>query len=349
MAQTAPSGNNTYVPEVTEKLRIEFSHNDKGKYPVNEYVQLVPVEKKVGLYPKMDREEAGRLMRTNGSDRIWAPGKDRPSHHGKNEEFEFVAYKTTRYEDGFDLDRDAVTQCKWDEAARQANVVAERTMRFRSLKAATAATTSGNYDSSHVSAAASIPGASGAWDVSTTARMDIKRSLDYAAEKIIQDSLNGISEEDLMLVINLADARKIAITQEIIDMLKQSSSGVQYVQGAIPGLQNRFKLPKFIHGYRLVVEDTVRVSSRKGASSTSRSYVVPNGSAFMCSRVGGLVDGRKSETPSFSTIVAFVYEDMAVEQRDDEWNRKHLGSMVDDFEVQVAAPVSGFLFTAITS
>jgi len=348
MTMTAANGSNTYVPEVTEKLRIEFSHNDKGQYPINEYLQIVPVDKQVGLYPKMDREEAGRLMRTNGSDRLWAPGKDRPSHNGKLEEFEFKAYKTTRYEDGFNLDRLAVEQCRWDEASRQANVVAERTMRFRALKAATAATTSGNYDSTHVSAVSSITGVTGKWDLSTVARMDIKRSLDFAAEKIIQDSLNGIGEGELILVMNLTDARKISVTQEIVDMLKQSNNAAQYLQGELNGFKNRFKLPKFIHGYKLVVEDTVRVTSRKGAATRVNGYVVPNGSAFMCSRVGGLVDNRNSETPSFSTHIAFVKEDMVVEQRDDDWNRKHLGSMVDDFEVQVAAPVSGFLFTSIT-
>lgn len=348
MAFTSPNGSNTYVPEVTEKLRIEFSHNDKGKYPVNEYAQIVPVDKQVGLYPRMDREQAGRLMRTNGSDRIWAPGKDRPNRHGNLEEFQFNAYKTTRYEDGFELDRLAMEQCKWDEAARQANVVAERSMRFRALKVATAATTSGNYDNSHVSAVSSIPGVTDTWDLSTTARMDIKRSLDYAAEKIIQDSLNGISEDDLMVVINLTDARKISVTQEFIDMLKQSPDAAKYLQAKLDGFRNRFSLPKFIHGYRLVVEDTVRVTTRKGAASTTRSYVVPNGSAFMCSRVGGLVDNRNSETPSFSTHVVFVKEDMVVETKDDDWNRVHKGSMVDDFESQVAAPVSGFLFTGIT-
>ena len=92
----------------------------------------------------------------------------------------------------------------------------------------------------------------------------------------------------------------------------------------------------------VVVEDAVKVTSRKGATKAS-SYVLAAETPFMCARPGGL-DGVEG-SPSFATHSVFLKEEMTVESKHDRDNRRHLGSITDDFAAVVTAPISGFLFT----
>ena len=50
----------------------------------------------------------------------------------------------------------------------------------------------------------------------------------------------------------------------------------------------------------------------------------------------------------FATCQIFSYEDMTVETKKDPDNRREQGRIVDDFDVQVVAPASGFLMTSCT-
>lgn len=345
---TFPSGSNTYVPELTGKLVVDFSRNITD-FPLNNYVQIVPVTKQVGYYTKMTREEAGRILNANGANFAWPAGADRPKHNNETESFSFEPYGTKRYDYGFNLDRLAVEQASFDIKSHNAGQKAEQAMRFRTNKVVTAATTSGNYDSNNVSAVASIPGVSGEWEESTTARKDIKRSLDYAFEQILKSTLNGVKPDDVRVVISPYAARLISISQEIVDHLKGSPHALAELQGELPNRNALYGLPKKLYGYEIVVEDTYKVTTKKGAASATVTGVLANGTAFMCARPGSLVSERASEAPSFATHVLFMKEEMTVESRDDDWNRRHEHHIVEDFDVRVAAPAAGFLFTTVVN
>ena len=343
MAATNPQGSNTYVPEVTDKLVVDFSRNIKD-FPLNQYVQIVPVKKDVGYYLEITREEAGRIL-SDGKSNAWADGADRPKHNGETETFEFKAYQSRRYDFGFNVGKKSVDQASWDVIAVNAGIKAEQAMRQRTSKVLTVATTSGNYDSTHTSAVSSISGVSGKWDVSTTARKDIKRSLDYACDLIMQDSLDAVKPEDLILVISRGCARKIAVTQEIVDMIKGSPDALAEVRGELPGRNAFFGLPNKLYGVNVVVENSSKTTSRKGAT-VAKSGILADTTPFICSRPGGLVSERNSEAPSFATLTLFMYEEMTVEQEVDNWNRKVKHSITEDYAEKMTAPVAGFLFTA---
>jgi hypothetical protein len=40
----------------------------------------------------------------------------------------------------------------------------------------------------------------------------------------------------------------------------------------------------------------------------------------------------------------FAYEEMTVEQRDDPDNRRISGRVVEDYDVKIVAPVTGFIY-----
>ena len=182
---------------------------------------------------------------------------------------------------------------------------------------------------------------SGRLDVATSANVDIKRTLDYAAELIYQGTLGAVAQGDLCVVMNPMTARRLSVTQEIRDTLKQSPFAMQIVENQL-GSVNNWGMPDKLYGYNIVCEDAVKVTTIKGAT-TARDYVLADGTIFVCSRPGGLegVEG----SPSFSTFQTFLKTEMLVESKHDQDNKRHVGRIVDDFDVRMVAPLSGVHIT----
>jgi len=346
-------GNNTYIPstESSGHLFINFSRNPKD-FALNEYVQLVPVTKSVGRYIKMTVEEAGRILNTNDSDHLWEDGEDEPSHRGNLEKFAFETFSTQRRVFGYRVGQKAVDQADFDVLGVHGKIKAQQAMTSRTQRAITTLTTSGNYDSANTSAVSSISGNTGKWDVSTSARLDIKRSFRYAQNIIRTGTLGAIKIEDLMVVMNPDCAGLMAESQEIVDLIKQSPAAAEYIKGNF-GKNAAYGLPDKLYGVKIVIEDAVKVTNRKGATK-STSYVLGATTPFMCARPGSLNgsngDGDQgkdsNESPNFSTCTGFVYEDMTVETKNDQDNRVHKGRIVDDLGFVMTANISGFLFSS---
>lgn len=344
MPTSVVSATSTFIPDhaASGGLVVDFSRNPK-EFKLSEWCQYVPVEKVEGRYVLMTIEEGGRLINTNLADFFWADGADAPLGFGNLETFNWQSFSARRYAFPFIMGELGVEQASWDVLAAHARRAAQRAMTARTQAMSTIATTSGNYDATHTSAVSSISGVTGKWDVSTTARMDIKRSLDYAAEIILKDTLGAVKPKDLMVVMSPGCAKKMSVSQEVVDYVKGSKDAKDTIINTLGGEVNRFGMPEYLHGYKIVIEDAVKVTSRKGATKVA-TYALADTTPFMCSRVGGLegVEG----TPSFSTFQCFLKEEMTVESKHDKDNRRHLGRVVDHYAGKIVAPISGFLFTA---
>jgi hypothetical protein len=163
----------------------------------------------------------------------------------------------------------------WDIISQHSNIKARQAMTARTQLAVTALTTTANYDASHVLDVTAISGNVGSWAVSTTARQDIKRSLMTAAELILDATLSVVRPKDLRLVISSSLASKLALTQEIVDYLKGSPHALAMVKGEIEGGRNvMYGLPNDLYGFELFVEDTRKVTSRKGATRRLADFPV---------------------------------------------------------------------------
>jgi hypothetical protein len=183
-----------------------------------------------------------------------------------------------------------------------------------------------------------MDGVTGQHDLSTTARKDIKRSFDVAASTIQLGTLSAVKAKELMVVVGPDWARRVSVSQEIVDHIKQSPTAIKELEdGLAPN--SRYGLPNTLYGYPIIVEDTAKVTSRKGATRAA-SYVLGGSDVVMVSRPGGLegVEGA----PSFSTCTLFLKEEMTVESRHDRNDRRHLGRVVENFDPVLTAPVAGF-------
>lgn len=349
MAATYPGGgSNTYVPstDATNNMVVEFSRNPKS-FPLNKYISIVPVTKDQGLYTLMTNEEAGRILDTSLADHFWADGEDEPESRGKSESFEFKPYATKRLHFGFRLGKKSSDQASWQIVAQHSRIKVQQAMTGRTQLAVTLLTTTGNYAAANTSAVSSISGVTGKWDVSTTARMDIKKSLDYGRDIIFKSTLGGVSMDDFVFVISAGCARLISTSQEIVDYIKQSPAALDYIKGNL-GPNAQFGLPEYLYGCKLVIENTVKATNRKGATKAT-SYVMADTVGVLVCRPGSLVKPEDSNAaPSFSSATLFAYEDMTVETKTDTDNRLEKGRVVEDYALVLTAPASAFLFTAAT-
>lgn len=340
MVAAFPSGHNTFVP-VPNGTVIDFSR-DPSKFALNRYTQIIPVQKNEGLYLEMTVEQAGRLITSDQAEFRWPDGSNAPQNEDGTESFQWRNYRAERFQYGAKLGDLSVAQAEWDIKNQHMRICLQQAMTARTNSVVSVLTNSANYDSSHRSAVALIPGNSGTFAASTTARQDIKRALNHAAQVIMKDTLSVVGPDDLMIVMSPKAAARIAECQELVDHVKHSRDSLPQFKGEI-STGRLFGLPAKLYGYDVVVEDASKTTNRKGATRNA-VHVWPDTSIAMVSRVGGLVG---KEGPNFSTAALFVYgpDDMAVEQKHDTENRVHSVRVIDHFQAKMVAPVSGFLFT----
>lgn len=343
MSAVQPGPYNVFIRDhaASNKMVIDYARNIKD-FSVNQYSQIVPVKKVAGYYLEMTVEEAGRILYTDGRNFLWADSQPAPEGNEALESFNYKPFETMRYAYPFLLGDLTIDQASWNILAQHSSIKTRQAMTMRTQLAVTQATTSGNYDASHLLDVTTIAGNTGNWAASTTARQDIKRSLMTASEVILDDTLAAVSLDDLVLVISSALAMDLAQTQEIVDYIKGSPDALAMVRGELPNNNAIYGLPAKLYGFPLVVEKTRKVTTKKGATTT-RSQVLAKATPFMVARPGGLVG--VADAPNFSTLVNFAQEEMTVETLRDANNRRTMGRVVENLVYKLVAKASGVLFS----
>ena len=342
-----PGGTNTYVKnhEATGSLVTSFSRNPSD-FPLARYTQIRPVTQDAGYYLRITAENAARIVGMKLNEFVWPDGADRPRRNAGTEKFAFVDYRTQRYDFDFTLGYKAENQASWNIRDTEAAFHAQQAMTGRTVAVQQMLQNTANWDASHVIAAAAVPGNTGSWEVSTTTRTDIKRSINYGRTIIHQHTLGTVKKKDLLLVMNPVTARKIGESQELVDYMKGSPEARNEIRGDRAEKYSDFGVPDTLYGVEICVEDAVVVTSPRGASVPVFEYAMQDGIVLMMARPGGLVS-KAGSGPSFSTAMVLAYEEMTVEDRNDVDNRRIEGHVVDDYAPALTAPVSGFYFTDV--
>lgn len=345
MAAAFPGPNNVYLVshEATNNLIVGYSRN-ADDFPIARYAQIIPVKKQVGAYLQLTAEEAGRIVSSDVSEYLWADGDEEPMGNDGTESHQYATYNAKRYSFGFNLGDLTTEQADWNVLAVHSAVKAQQAMTARTYKSIGYLTTGANWPAAQTATATTAGG--GKWDVSTTALLYIKKSLKYAAMQIVQSTLAAVKPKDLILVVSPDLAGLMANSLEISDYLKASPFALAQVRGDVESQNGKYGLPDELYGYKVVIEDTVRVSTRKGATTT-KGFVLANTNALLLARPGG-IEGKYG-SPSFATCQLFMKEEMTVESMRDPNNRRTRARVVENYDVAIGAPASGFLFTACSN
>ncbi len=344
-----PGSGNTYIKnhQATGNLVVSFSRNPK-EFAFTRYAQYRTVKKDAGYYLRITAENAARIVGANLKEFVWPDGADRPTRNSGTEKFAFHDYKTARYDYDFTLGYKSREQADWNIQDIESSFHIQQAMTGRGVSIADVLQTTGNWDASHIldvdDGGTDVPGnTSGqSWELSTSQRQDIKRSLNVGTQLIRNHTLGKVKRKDLQLVMSPNTAMRLGESQEIIDFVKQAPDSWKMIQGDLSGLNSEFGMPDMLYGIPIVVDDTVLVSSARGAATATYANTLTDGNVFLLSRVGGI--DSPGGGPSFSTLTGFFYEELTVETKDDPDNRRVNGHVVDDFQFVLTAPASGVFF-----
>jgi hypothetical protein len=359
-----PSSTAVFVPnwEASGRLAIGYSRN-ANQFHLPKYAEYRESDQSVGLYLKLTAQEAARVVTTQEFE--WPDGQVRPLHEDGLESFQFLEFRTHRYDYGFRVGYMTRNQAAWPLVEWHKEIHAAQCMTARTIRMLSVLTTSTNwtiagtgssgtgteYDmsSDHTGTASALAG--GYLNLGTSSAPYIKIAFDKIEALVNLDSLGTVERDKMMCMINTNQARLWAESSEIHEYIKGSYwAKEELAEGLQPN--NKYGLPSSIYGMKILVENCVRVTSRKGAT-LAKSLAMPDQTAVFVSRIGGLdgapVKGGKA-SPSFTTATMFWYEDeMTSEDFDDPKNRLTEGHITENTSEQLTSPISGYYLTSTTS
>lgn len=349
-------GLNTFIPTfsaATGQIQVEFTRS-VNRFPITQYAQIVPVQQMSGYYLRIDEEETARVVNTQ--DLQWPLGEDRPT--GINSDLDWTQWTAQRYQTSFAIPQETARQAQWDVVASHARIAAAKMMTHRAYRMANLLTTDGVAAGSETISAPwtrnvnyfDTAGTGGTYPLGAAAYSaadGVQKIIRAAVEKIVQNTVGVVGPQDIIMVINPTTARLFAQNDGVRDYIKNTPHALNFLKG--DATFAAYGLPQTLFGLGgVVVDDTVRVSTRKGGANT-RGFFYGNATtpaAVFVSRPGGLVG---NEGPSFSTASIFAYEDMTVETLEDPWNRRIRGSVTDNSAVVVTAALSGVYIKDLAS
>jgi hypothetical protein len=346
-----PGPGNVYIPnwEASGRLGIGYARNPK-RFHLPKYVQYIESDKRVGYYFKLSPQEAARVVSLN--DYLWSPGQPRPTRVEGLEQFNFLPFRSLRWDFGFSIDEDTDRMAEWEVVEAHAQIHAAKAMTHRTIRSLNVLTTAANWqttadpDLSTTHTATATAFAGGQLNLGSSTSPYIKIFLDKASVLINLDTIGVVESNQLQVIINPNQARLWSESAEVHDYLKGSPDALEEIKsGQSPN--GRWGLPSTLYGYPVLVENCVKITSRKG-DTLAKSFAMPDQTALMVARVGDL-DGIYG-MPSFSTLTYFWYrDDMTLERFDDPHNRLTEAHVVDDGIPVLTSPLSGFMLTATTS
>ena len=347
-----PSGTNTYVPnhEATGGLLVGFSRNQKD-FAVNDYIQIFPVKNNVGLYASYTSRQAARILTSDDAEHLWADGEAAPMGFGMMDSFVFLGYSTSRRCYPFTIGDMAADQADWNIVSVESEGRAQQAMTARTMLVQAAL--SGASWGSNTSAVSNGILANGVyWDTGFTPTQaapfqgaPFYKSLQYGSKQVNMMTLGQVKPRNLSLVVNPNGAQRVGSSNEMLDFIKQSPVALPDLKDAAEWRNKLWDIPDNYRGWKIVVEDAVRVSSKKGASSDTLNWVMPDNVAYLIAFPGKL-EGLAG-TRSYSTVQTFFYKDeMTVETMYDQPNRRTTARVVSNYQPVVATTLSGFKYTA---
>jgi acid phosphatase family membrane protein YuiD len=360
-----PGATNTYVPSWDATGQIVAYVRNPKKFRINSYVAYRPANKMVGLYMVYDKDNPARVV--SEEEFNWPDGAVRPEGNNNLDGFDLKEYRTFRKDIPFSVGNLTRQQATWDIVAAQA---AGRMMQYMTLTTWNVVKfleTAANWPASHVATADALSGGFGFWDTSDTNLNAIQKTIYAAVEQIMLDTNAMVSMDELRMVIGVQAARKIRYAKEVLDYIKQSPMALAQVRGELPNQNVEFGLPAKLFGMDLIVENAVRVSSRKNAAGTStKAFIKDPNTAVILSKQDGLPGDQVGDfpTPNFSTFQVFYYTGdgnkneeksggpsglYTVETFEDTRNKRLDGHVVTNFGDKMVAGESGFLITNILS
>lgn len=349
-----PSSTNLFLPGATRQV-IGFLR-EPGRFPLLEYAQLVKSEgtdregKPVCFFITIDPDAPVRVV--SDADYAWEDGEEAPEGTVMPN-FTSTEVRMFRRAYPYRAGEQMVDTAEFFKPLPLFRQIAlmlamtNKTARVWSLM-----DTAANWGA-NTADANTLNGGRGKWDTASATEgastyMAISRSVAAAVKTVNLGTNSVVQPKDMRLVISPDLAEAGGNSGEIRDYLKGSVYAKDVQSGKEQGRNQQYNFPDYVAGVKVVIEDSSRVSERPNAAGTvatsNRTYIKDGSKACLMSRQGGL-DGVEG-APSFSTLQIYYHNyEMVVEERHDEWNKRHDGRVIDQFKEVLAASRAGYLLT----
>ena len=360
---------NAVLPAATGQV-IQLMR-DPAKMPYNRYVQYIPApDEGNGMYryAVLHPDDPTRLASLN--DYVWALDDPAPTGRAFKVNAKWDAGHTTRYAFPYTLGQR--TQKGWRQAGIDAKLLYDRyrvnhAMLHRASRVVNALrSTSWGANSKTVAELLASIGAPGAFfdqssgvellpDGTPNPKFQIIKKVFQLIKRRMNLATNGaLTGEEFVAVLPVDVAVAMSYAGEIVNALKQSQHAKDLTN---PNLAD-WSLPESYGGFKLVVEDTVRVFIREDFDGTiadvtqsdEKDYILNTDSIYFTSRPGG-IDGQMG-FQNFSTVQVYHWTESttdnpgggiaSVEARGDNWNQVTEGRVIIEDEVRVPSTICGF-------
>ena len=342
----APSPTNIYIASAQATGGLVVSHSrNPDDFPFTEYVKYMSVDKTKGFYKFYRAENAARISQDMGARYSWPHGGIRPTGFDAPELFRDQSYETFRISFPYGHSEAEVEQADFDILAHSRAMVAQQLMTYRGVLISTALQNADWSTYGNTSTATALSG--GLWDAATAENAYISLGLTKAIQSVKRATLGVAKFKDYRVVMNPNTAAKLGHSQEMHALYKQSVFAAALTERDAK-LFNEYGIPPVVAGLKIVVDDTVRITSKDGASSLSSGYTIPDGKIYIVTRPGGIES--TSGNIATSTVTMFYYKDeMTVFEKHDKDNERYTGTVTQDVDIQIIDPRCGFEITSVLS
>jgi hypothetical protein len=337
---SSPGVGNTYIVdwETSGRLAVEYARNEKD-WNVNKYTATRKTATMEGRYMFISPDNAMRQLSTTGANFVWNDGADRPNPHDNNAEFSWLPFMCERYAPSASIGNLAKNQSDYDWNAHYGRQLGQQCVLMRANKAITLLNDSTQYPSDHVFTQTTAGGGlvNGS---NTTSTNYIKRAFQYVARAFALKTGGATRYEDLVAVMSPATAIELASSPEVSTVLIQS----QFAQDYLNSKNYKYGLPDQLFGIKIVVEDAPVVTSKKGAATVTRAFIMPDNVIFFVMRPGSQLGSN-----DFATVTFWVYTEMQFQTFDDPKHERTEYSCVDNYGTTLTSPLTSAKMTNVYS
>lgn len=342
---THPSANNVYVPNYDASLNLLVSFiRDPKKFKINEWATFSTVTKPRGVFPRIYAGDSVRVSVEDMVDMAWPDGQLRPrgSQGGDTSRFSNDNYFAQRYSRSKTLGARTLEYAEWDIKTVERQSLAAKFMTAVTKFTIDTLFDTAQYPSNHVRTASSLGG--GFWSAGTTTNPIIKNTLFRVRDRILLDTNGLVSVENLCLVMNPTTAGLIASSQEMFTYLAQQAGSLAVLSGDDPNIKDAWGLPKNLHGFKVIVDDSVVVTQKERDVQDTPTYLFPDNQVAVVAAPGSI---GNFATSGFSTIHCLEVkgQQMVVMEKMDDFHQVLDIAMSHEFTPFLVAPETGFIIT----
>lgn len=349
--QVEPSPTNTYPPSWDATGQLITFIRSPNSFKLNDYCKFRPATVMQGLFLYLDGDQGARVPSEAEFD--WADGGKRPEGKDMLAQFRYEPYICQRKDYPYVIGNLTRKQCPWQLEAAQAAMAMQQAMTLRTMRIISLLENSANWESSYDDANDLNDGA-GHWDAADTGNYAIRKTFNAVVLQINENTNGMVRSKQLRCVIAPDLAKSMGESKEMADYVKNSVWAKETLQGKLAGdnPNAEYNLPPIVYGVEIVVEDAVKVTSRKGATTVAKSRVKSPNSAVFCAVVDGLPGDQVGNfpVPNFSTFQLFHYDGLLkVVTFEDVEHERLKGHVVEIFTEKMVAPAAGFLVENVLS